>query len=269
MKDHVNSIALVVVLIIMLLFFSSRAKATEGVYLWKSESIYSELNKTALLEYSKKQGLDRVYWGVSAEQVRYPALFESQLRSTMDALTKNGTESWLLLGEPSWILPEHRKDLLSVMARFESMPFSGIMLDLEVEQLGYPVPDECLERWLQTLSEAVTNTQKTVEITAHWRWFDQGQDACWACRIQAAGVRGATLMIYSTNIDRIAEIVENAERPNGFKLRVAQSLEPFLSKEESWGSHSREHRQQGLNRLRQVVKYPLDWQAYEFIDSLE
>ena len=269
MKDRTHSIWLFAVHLFLSMAVSSSAGADQGVYLWKSNSIYDERRQQALLEYSKKQGLDRVYWGVDAEQVRHPALFDSRLRSFIKTLEQNGIQSWLLLGEPSWVLPEYRKDLLGVIARFESMPFAGIMLDIEVEQLGYPVPKKRIEQWIETLKSAVAQTQKPVEITAHWRWFEPGQQPCWVCQIQASGVQGASMMIYSTNIDRVREIAENAERPTGFKLRVAQSLEPFLPSEESWGMHSRAQRQQGINRLRQAVHYPLDWQAYEFIESLE
>lgn len=251
------------------LLSNSTAFAQEGVFLWKSNGVYSAQAQQQLLRHTKQHDLERIYWGVTAEQARHPALFQARLGALMGQLKAQGVQSWLLLGDPGWITPDGREELLKLIGRFESLPFSGIMLDIEVEQLGFPVPDQRVDQWLDTLKSAVDKTGKPVEITAHWRWFLRGQTRCIVCELQKMGVNSASVMIYSTNIDRVREIAENAERPTGFQLRVAQSLEPFLPKEESWGQHSRAQRQQGINRLRQAVHYPLDWQAYEFIDSLE
>jgi len=251
------------------LLSNSTALAQEGVFLWKSENLYDAQTQHALLKRAKAHGFDRIYWGMTAEQARHPSLMMAKLGHLVQQLRNQGTQSWLLLGDVSWILPEHRPSLLNLIGRFERYPFEGIMLDIEVEQLGFPVPEHHLQGWLDTLSASVQESSKPIEVTAHWRWFMPEQQRCLVCEMKKAGILGASLMIYSTNIDRVREIVENAELPTGFQLRVAQSLEPFLPKEESWGQHSRAQRQQGINRLRQAVHYPLDWQAYEFIDSLE
>jgi hypothetical protein len=250
-------------------FISPLACAQEGVFLWKSEKLYEDQVQRKLLQRAKTHDFERIYWGVTAEQASHPALMMAKLGPLMQQLRDQGTQSWLLLGDVNWILPEHRPSLLKLIGRFEGYPFDGIMLDIEVEQFGFPVPEHHLQGWVDTLRASVQVSNKPIEVTAHWRWFESGHKPCWVCQIQASGIQGATMMIYSTNIDRVSAIVENAERPTGFKLRVAQSLEPFLSKEESWAQYPRAQRQQGINRLRQAVHYPLDWQAYEFIDPLE
>lgn len=257
---------------LLVLFFISvchAVSAQEGVFLWKSEALYSAQAQQQLLRHAEQHGLERIYWGVTADQARHPALMMAKLGAVMRRLDKQGTQSWLLLGDPHWILPEHRADLINILGRFEALPFSGVMLDLEVEQLGFPVPQARLDQWLDTLETSTKATQKPVEITAHWRWFASTQEPCIACKLTGLGVSGASLMIYTTNIDRVNAIIDNAERSDGIKLRVVQSLEPFLSKEESWAHKSREQRQHGVTRLRRTLQTPLDWQAYEFIDQLD
>ena len=249
--------------------YSGLVNAGEGVFLWKSDALYDAQAQKTLLAQAKQSEFARIYWGLNADQVKHPALTEARLGPLIDQLRKQGTESWLLLGEPTWILPENRPDLIRLLKRLESMPFVGVMLDLEVEQLGFPVPQRRLNDWIETLTVSVSATQKPVEITAHWRWFSVAKNPSIPGLLGSTGIKGATLMIYSTNIDSVLRIAENSTLANGMRMRVAQSIEPFLTSTESWAHRTRIEQQQGWRRLRQSLHAPIDWQAYEYIQPMD
>ena len=73
----------------------------------------------------------------------------------------------LLLGDPAWINPADRPKLMALIRRFQNVPFDGLHLDLEVEQLGWPVPAARLQDWLNTVKEAKKRSPWPLSISAH------------------------------------------------------------------------------------------------------
>src|SRR5690606_29431144 len=107
-----------------------------------------------------------------------------------------GLEPLLLLGEPDWLRSGQRSELGLLLARLAGLPFAGLHLDLEVEQLGWPVPGQRLQDWLDTLALAVRSSPWPVELSSHHRWFaaDPGMP-CVPCALPGLGVRQVSLMI--------------------------------------------------------------------------
>ena len=91
--------------------------------------------------------------GLSATQVR-TADSGAALSDLIREAHGRGQRVLLLLGDPAWINPADRPKLMALIRRFQNVPFDGLHLDLEVEQLGWPVPAARLQDWLNTLTDA-------------------------------------------------------------------------------------------------------------------
>lgn len=246
------------------------AQAGDGIYAWKSAVIQDKNSRDRLLSSANQYGISRIYLGLNAHQVRDDGHFSVSLRDFISLAKARNVDVWLLLGDPGWLSPDERHKLVDIVRRFEPVPFDGIMLDLEVEQIAFPVKPETLVQWVDTV-EAVTHaTKKPVSIASHWRWFGNDSPVCMSCEFSDIGIREISLMVYTTNIDRAVEVTQNAALPNGLKIRLAQSIEPTLEASESWAKVPPTVRKGRIYQLkRRIMDTPIDWQAYEFIDYLD
>ena len=123
-----------------------------------------------------------------------------------------GVQVSLLLGDPSWIEPPERHQLTDLLAKLRGLAFISLHLDLEVEQLGVPVPDQRLKDWLETLRVASSVSPWPVEISSHHRWFADPKpgQTCVPCALPDAGVRQVSLMIYTRNPNNSARMAEQS-----------------------------------------------------------
>lgn len=243
----------------------------QGVYVWDSRSLLDPNTRSEALQALQAAGMQRVHLGLSAAQVAEPTKLRSQLSDALRDAHARGLEVTLLLGDPQWILPEPRHDLVDLLKTLAPLPFDALHLDLEVEQLGWPVPPARLRDWMDTL-EAVTRVSPwPLELSSHHRWFAQpaAGEYCVPCRLQQRGVRQVSLMIYTRNPERSAELADGiARRWPGLRFRLAQSVEPQLSAQESWKGASRlQLEKQVMNwrhRLQAVSVTGIDWQDWSY-----
>jgi hypothetical protein len=240
-----------------------------GVYIWDSHALLSPATQLYELSRLERAGLKRLYIGLSAEQLGQPDVV-----GTLDALAitlrKRGFEPVLLLGDPNWMVPEHRASLVAIISKLKSVPFSALHLDLEVEQRGWPVPALHVREWLDTLKQAAAFSPWPVEISSHYRWFteEMGGVPCAPCELPSLGVGEVSLMIYTRSAERSAQLTEKiAQRWPAVHFRLAQSVEPQLAPEETWAGASqtllREQDGRWQARLQPFAVGGTDWQAWE------
>ncbi|MEC7816122.1 MAG: TolC family protein [Pseudomonadota bacterium] len=220
----------------------ARAHAPAGdwsraVYVWDSTELLNGSTRTAAITELTSARFDTVYLGLSADQLRADDL-NRQLTALVNAMREQGLSVYLLLGEPTWIQPEQRRDLITLIQTLAAVPFDGLHLDLEVEQLGWPVPEATVGHWLDTLEAASRASPWPVSIVAHHRWFsdpDFRSPECVPCQLPGLGIRDASIMAYSTAGERLDQIVAQATALSpGLNLGVVQSLEPVLPDTNSW-----------------------------------
>ncbi|MNZ40408.1 Outer membrane efflux protein [compost metagenome] len=242
---------------------------SQGVYIWDSRALLDARRRPGELRALREAGMRRLYLGLSAAQVaRLPELrgaLQALLREARDA----DLEPLLLLGEPGWLLPAQRAQLADLLQRLADLPFAGLHLDLEVEQLGWPVPEQRLRDWLDTLALAVRSSPWPLELSSHPRWFaaDAGVP-CVPCALPGLGVHQVSLMIYTANTERSAALAgEIARRWPALRFRLAQSIEPQLPASESLAGHSRDALQrqarQWQRQLQSAALGGIDWQAWQ------
>jgi hypothetical protein len=148
----------------------------------------------------------------------------------------------LLLGDPAWILPEHRQELVDLVALFGGLPFRGVHLDLEPDQL----PDagarrgELFGELLKTLRIVRERTRRPLSISIHPRYLEAGIVPPSGERLEDLGLEEVLVMIYSTREASVRERMGALmARHPGLRLGLAQSVEPILPPEESYASSGR------------------------------
>ena len=244
-------------------------KWSQASYVWDSEALLEPGQRPAELDALRNAGMDKIYLGLKAAQIKDLGTTRQRLEQLLRDAAGKGVQVSLLLGDPSWIEPPERHQLTDLLAKLKGLAFSSLHLDLEVEQLGMPVPDQRLKDWLETLRVASSVSPWPVEISSHHRWFADPKpgQTCVPCALPDAGVRQVSLMIYTRNPNNSARMAEQiARRWPDLQFRLAQSTEPQLDATESWAGASTEQLQHQSSAWREQLQ-PLgiagiDWQAW-------
>ncbi|MGY3175972.1 hypothetical protein ACVWYU_005398 [Pseudomonas sp. TE12234] len=242
---------------------------SQASYVWDSEALLDPDQRPAELEALRNAGMDKIYLGLKAAQIKDLGATRQRLEQLLRDAADKGVQVSLLLGDPSWIEPPERHQLTDLLGKLKGLAFISLHLDLEVEQLGMPVPDQRLKDWLETLHTASSVSPWPVEISSHHRWFADPKPGhpCVPCALPDAGVRQVSLMIYTRNPNNSARMVEQiARRWPDLQFRLAQSTEPQLDATESWAGASTEQLQHQSSVWREQLQ-PLgiagiDWQAW-------
>lgn len=264
--------ALCLPLLVVLSLTAQAAQAekwSQASYVWDSEALLDPGQRPAELDALRNAGMDKIYLGLKAAQIKDLGTTRQRLEQLLRDAAGKGVQVSLLLGDPSWIEPPERHQLTDLLAKLKGLAFSSLHLDLEVEQLGMPVPDQRLKDWLETLRVASSVSPWPVEISSHHRWFADPKpgQTCVPCALPGAGVRQVSLMIYTRNPNNSARMAEQiARRWPDLQFRLAQSTEPQLDATETWAGVSTEQLQHQSSAWREQLQ-PLgiagiDWQAW-------
>ncbi|MGE8068018.1 hypothetical protein [Pseudomonas sp. NPDC089569] len=242
---------------------------SQASYVWDSEALLDPDHRAAELAALRKAGMEKIYLGLKAGQIRDLAATREQLEQLLKEAGGDGIQVSLLLGDPQWIEPQGRPELTALLGKLKGLSFTSLHLDLEVEQLGMPVPDQRLKDLLDTLRLASRESPWPVEMSSHHRWFAAPRpgQTCVPCALPDAGVRQVSLMIYTRNPKNSARMAQEiARRWPDLQFRLAQSTEPQLDATESWAGASTEQLQHQASVWREQLQPQgiagIDWQAW-------
>lgn len=270
MRSILQALCLPLLVVLSLTAQAAQAeKWSQASYVWDSEALLDPGQRPAELDALRNAGMDKIYLGLKAAQIKDLGTTRQRLEQLLRDAAGKGVQVSLLLGDPSWIEPPERHQLTDLLAKLKGLAFSSLHLDLEVEQLGMPVPDQRLKDWLETLRVASSVSPWPIEISSHHRWFADPKpgQTCVPCALPGAGVRQVSLMIYTRNPNNSARMAEQiARRWPDLQFRLAQSTEPQLDATESWAGASTEQLQHQSSAWREQLQ-PLgiagiDWQAW-------
>lgn len=247
---------------------------SQGTYIWDSRALLDPGTRAETLAALQRAGMRRLLVGLTAAQIAEPETVRALLRALVDAAAAQGMEVALLLGDPGWISPAQRGALLQLVRLFDDLPLAALHLDLEVEQLGWPVPEQRLIDWLDTLRNAAETSPWPLEISSHHRWFDAVVPGrvCVPCALPEIGVQRVSLMIYTRNTERSSALAEGiAQRWPRLRFRLAQSVEPILPQAESWWGLDQVALEALGRRFRALLEplglEGLDWQDWNHYPS--
>lgn len=229
-----------------------------AAYVWDTSALLDREQRGEQIESLTRAGFNHVYLGFNADQVSRIESLSSEITQVIHQLKQRGFTVDLLLGDPQWLLKEQRNGLLQLIDTFSAQPFDNLHLDLEVEQLGWPVPESRLHDWLQTLEAASKRSPWPVTLVSHHRWFAAQQrfaKVCVPCALPELNILSATLMLYSTAeqsvIERTGAMLDAWPE---LQLHLAQSVEADLPKENSWSGATSAELKKLNNHLRDQLK---------------
>ncbi|MEN0106186.1 MAG: hypothetical protein AAGC84_07135, partial [Pseudomonas sp.] len=241
----------------------------QGVYIWHSAPLLDPNQRATELAALQKAGMRQLNLGLNAVQVANLATTRAALAELLQNAHSQGMQVNLLLGDPSWIKPRQRQELLDLIGQLKGLPFDALHLDLEVEQLGWPVPDKRLHDWLDTLRAAKAVSPWPVALSSHPRWFAQAEAGkpCVPCELQRIGVGPVSLMIYTRNAQRsTGQAQAIAKQWPGLHLRLAQSVESDQPADLSWADARPEQLQQQSQHWQHTLLPSgvggIDWQSW-------
>ena len=233
------------------------------VYVWDSARLLDQFeNSPNLFADLSGRHINRLLVSYTADQIDAQGTrgYGERWRILMAAAHRHGLRVELLLGEPRWILPEHRNALLDIVQRMTTLPFQGIHLDLEPNQLAQTGQSEAylLDQLLQSIRAVKAFSRLPLGLSIHYRYLDPARpDGGLGGDLTAIGVAEVSLMIYNADPDRVARIAAPIIRrfPElGFS--IAQSVEPILSPEESYATRSLVEFWGQMRRLQSELRHP-------------
>jgi len=231
-------------------------KRSKAVYLWESAPwLYGSLACEAAMKGFSDLDIDRILISMDRRQIDAASKSEGagRVRELLRCAHGSGVRVELLLGEPTWILPDFRQDMLAIIHSLKDIPFDGLHLDLEPDQLDM---DHYSREYL--LSELIHTVQAAREVSpwplglsVHPRYFDPTAfKVSLGSALEAAGVAEVALMVYIADADKVARRVSPILKENpALHFSVAMSVEPELSPAESFAVQGRAALRKAMDRL--------------------
>ena len=233
-----------------------------SVYVWDSERlIHQYFQDQDLFHLLKQQEINRLLISFTMDQIKELSnpIKRRMLETIILAADQQGVRMDLLLGEPLWILPKFRQELLALIESFSHLPFRGIHLDLEPNQLASEQFGETylLRQLIRTLQAAKRVSRIPLGLSIHYQFLEPDKrDLCLGCALENLDLEEVTLMIYVSNPIRVAQLAGTiVNRYPNVKFSIAQSVEPILTKEESYFTKTKKDFRAKMNQLYSEMKH--------------
>ncbi|MDD4364573.1 MAG: hypothetical protein PHF19_02415 [Synergistales bacterium] len=214
-------------------------------YVWDASPFLEGATRRAALEEFRREGFRRMLLSFTGAQIRRFREKEGRrdLESLLAAAESRGIAVDLLLGDPAWILPERRHELIGLIRELSSFPFRGLHLDLEPDSLP-----EARERRRDLAAELIRTVEAVrisstlpLSLSVHPRELEGELGELVGPGLKRAGVEEVTVMIYSTNAEAVIRRFQRIrEVHSDLRPALAQSVEGLLSPRESWADQGRE-----------------------------
>jgi outer membrane protein TolC len=260
---------------------AKKSFSDSAVYVWNSSSFFDGTFSPLLFQ---QHSIEKVLISLNADQLAYIDTPEgaAHLWRILAYCEQKGLTISLLLGEPSWILPEFRSRLMKILQLANKFSFASVHLDMEPSQLDtkkYGL-EYLSAQFLRTLQVATEISKHPLEISIHPRLLDKNQtNICFGCGLTNLDLKRVVVMIYRTDIQVVAKQMAgfSKEFPN-ITWAVAQSVEPSLGAKNSYAHHGLETFEQVRQRLENCGDsigwcgdvYIQDWTSYrQLLDAAD
>lgn len=210
-----------------------------ALYVWKSAQWLNQADAAGIdsrLAALRAAGVTRILVSLDAAQMAQALADPVALADAVRRTHQQGLSVALLLGDPNWIRPQGRPELLRILTGLQSVPFDALHLDLEPEQLD-AAPEHApalLGALADTLAAATVASPWPIGISIHPRDLEVEVDGAPFGVLLGRLRISPTLMIYVSNPERAVAIAAPVlQRFPELTFRVAVSLESSLPQTES------------------------------------
>jgi len=227
-----------------------------GVYVWNSREVLTSEGQEAFWRSSRTLHINRVLLSLDKEQIRAAARDPKTVQRFIATAHQHGIRVELLLGDPHWLLPELRPDLLAIIGDLAELRFDGLHLDIEPDQLEPKPPRPMLiDEWLETFRQAAIRSPWPVSASIHPRYLESDTSICIPCELEKAKIRELVVMYYVINYRKAADLMESImRRYPGLRFGLAQSVEPVLDESESYATLPMPRFEQAMSYLSKHLK---------------
>lgn len=241
----------------------ARARGKGGddmaVYVWDTRELFGKLqNRERYWKLLQRLSIDRLLISLDAAQIAELRQRPAPLTGFLQNARKRGVKVELLLGEPTWIEPKGREQLVELISALWDFPFDGLHLDIEPDQIyKQPLSREQFDNWVKSMTAAAKASPWPTAISVHPRYFRDEPYKGWGLgeRLREGGIQEVTLMIFNSKPDNVANVAAPilAASPQ-LRFRVAQSVEPQLDATESHAKKTRADFENSMGRLQQLLR---------------
>lgn len=211
----------------------------KSFYFWGGDNLLIPGRAGPFFEGAAREGTSRIlvsFTGRGVKLLGEPA-GKAVLKEALAIAKRAGITVELLLGDQSWILPDHRKELTGLVEKLGGLGFSGIHLDLEPDQL--PGAESMRRELLVFLADTVRDVKKVspvpVSLSIHPRYLEGELGPVAAGAFGSAGIREISVMIYSTGLENAASRMKSIISAwPGLRFSLAVSVEKELPPGESF-----------------------------------
>lgn len=218
-------------------------KLRYSAYAWNADDVVSRWKAGTLWSFAKRLSIDDFMLGFTdADIAKYSKKSGTDALDAMIAQGKrHGVAFDLLLGDPSWILPNGVPVLKRILQRLHRVHFSGVNLDLEPNEVrGKPIKTAIVDL-VNAMKQYVAVSAWPVTLDANWIYVNDGNTFnggyCYPCGLQSAGVTRIALLVYVSNPKTVYAISSPIlEHYPSFRFTIGQSVEPpgVLPKRDSY-----------------------------------
>lgn len=201
-----------------------------GAYMWGGDGLLK--GGLHVLEEANALGITALRVSFTSQGVREILKNQGARNNLIEALRRAsdmGIKIELCLGDPWWITPEGRPHLVSLVSSLRDLPFEGLHLDLEPDQLEAVTPGnrvKYLRETLESVRAAACASPWRVSMAIHPRYLEGEFLPETLGLLKVSGVQDVTCMIYVSNPLAAAERMERLVRAAGaVGLSMAVSVE--------------------------------------------
>jgi len=210
------------------------------VYFWRSAPVF---DGTLSVDQFKDYSINKILISFNQEQLNKLSKPSGilKLERVISKFKNNGIETSLLLGEPTWILPNYRFRLMKILTAMNRFHFHSVHLDLEpsqlnIEKYGYEYLSSQLLRTVQLATEV---SKAPLEISIHPRLLDKNVTGiCFGCGLENLDLERVVVMIYRTDAQSVLSKMADLSREYpALNFGLAQSVETVLGPKNSYAHY--------------------------------
>lgn len=205
-----------------------------GTYAWNADAVVADWKGGRLWPLFAAKHVDDALLGFDdADIAKYSKPAGIQTMNALFAEGKqHGVRFELLLGDPSWIPPSGVPSLLAILHALRNVPFTGVHLDLEPNQVkGKPIATT-LAQLVAAMKRYVAASPWPVTLDANWIYVNKGNKTtggyCLPCGLaQQSHLRNIALMTYIADPKTVLAV--DGPILDGFPdfaFSISQSVEP-------------------------------------------
>jgi len=250
-----------------------------AVYVWNFETL---INRADFWGRKQSNAINRLLISLNAQEISAASANPVRLTNFIRDSRQRKKKVELLLGDPDWILPQFRANLLNHIGALKQFDFDGLHLDIEPDQLESELAGEKrLTEMLETIRQVTAISPWPVGVSIHPRYLqpESSYGLCIPCKLQEIGVKEIAVMYYSMNIQAIVSTLQSVmQRYPALVFSLAQSLEQELGPENSYAHKPRRIFSDAMQQLQDqlqrsnfgglIIQSWQDWENYLYENSL-